>query len=94
MTPLKHGKQSIALLFIRACFKEKRKYQYTNRVESHAEMMRQYYRGRICLAEIEKPTASVTRTILCKRKENDHIPGVVAKIEVETSYSSERIDMK
>ena len=32
---------------------------------------------------------SVTSTILCKAKENDYVPGVVAEIEVETSHSSE-----
>ena len=52
-------------------------------------MMRQYYRARISLAEMGKPMASVASTILCKAKENDHVPGVEAEIEVETSHSSE-----
>ena len=38
---------------------------------------------------MENPVASVASTILCKAKENDHVPGVVAEIEVETSQSSE-----
>ena len=37
--------------------RKKRKHPYTNRVESHAEMMRQYYRARINLAEMEYPVA-------------------------------------
>ena len=49
-------------------------------------MMRQYNRESISLAEMEKPVASDGKTILCQNKENDHFPGVVAKIEVETSY--------
>ena len=68
---------------------KKRKHPYTSRVGSHAEMMRQYYRARISLAEMENPVASVASTILCKAKENDYVPGVVAEIEVETSQSSE-----
>ena len=48
--------------------------------------MRQYNRESISLAEMEKPVASDGKTILCQNKENDHFPGVVAKIEVETSY--------
>ena len=52
-------------------------------------MTRQYYRARINLAEMEKSMASVSNTILCKAKENDHVPGVVAEIEVETSHSTE-----
>ena len=75
---------------MKACSKEKkRKHPYTNRVGSHAEIMRQYYRARISLAEIEKSMASVASTILCKAKENDHVPGVVAETEVETSHSTE-----
>ena len=69
--------------------RKKRKHPYTSRVGSHAEMMRQYYRARISLTEMENPMASVASTILCKAKENDHVPGVVAEIEVETSHSSE-----
>ena len=49
-------------------------------------MMRQHNRERISLAGMEKPVASDANTILCQNKENDHFPGVVAKIEVETSY--------
>ena len=52
-------------------------------------MMRQYYRAKISLAEMESPIASVVSTILCKAKENDHVLGVVAEIGVETSHSSE-----
>ena len=52
-------------------------------------MMRQYYRARISLAEMENPMASVASTILSKAKENDDVPGVVAEIEMETSHSSE-----
>ena len=52
-------------------------------------MMRQYYRARISLAEMENPMASVAMTILRKAKENDHVPGVVAEFLVETSHSSE-----
>ena len=52
-------------------------------------MMRQYYRAKISLAEMESPIASVASTILCKAKENDHVLGVVAEIGVETSHSSE-----
>ena len=90
MTPLKGGKQTIALLLMKAFSREKkRKQPCTNRVGSHAEMMRQYYRARISFAEMGKPMASVTSTILCKTKGNDHVPGVVAEIEVETSHSSE-----
>ena len=48
-------------------------------------MMRQYYGARISLAEMEKPIASVASAILDQGKENDHITGVVAKIEVELS---------
>ena len=69
--------------------RKKRKHPYTNRVRSHAEMIRQYYRARISLAEIEKRMAFVASTILCKAKENDHVPGVVAEIDVETSHSTE-----
>ena len=69
--------------------RKKRKHPYTSRVGSHAEMMRQYYRARISLAEMENPMASVASTILSKAKENDDVPGVVAEIEVETSHSSE-----
>ena len=60
---------------MKACFKEK--------------MMRQYNRARISLAEMVKPMASDGNTILCQNKENDHFPGVLAKIEVETSYFCE-----
>ena len=52
-------------------------------------MMRQYYRARISLAEMENPMASVASTILSKANENDDVPGAVAEIEVETSHSSE-----
>ena len=52
-------------------------------------MMRQYCRVRISLAEMENPMASIASTILCKAKENYHVPGVVTEIEVETSHSSE-----
>ena len=38
---------------------------------------------------MEKPLASVASTILCKAKENDHVPGVATEIEVETSHSTE-----
>ena len=38
---------------------------------------------------MEKPIASVASTLLWKGKENDHIAGVVAEVEVETSDSSE-----
>ena len=69
--------------------RKKRKHPYTSRVGSHAEMMRQYYRARISLAEMENPVASVASTILCKAKENDYARGVAAEIEVETSQSSE-----
>ena len=71
--------------------RKKRKHPYTSRVGSHAEMMWQYYRARISLAEMENPVASVASTILCKAKENDHVPGVAAKIEVETSQSFEKL---
>ena len=57
-------------------------------------MVRQYYRARINLAEMEKPMASVASTILCKVKENDHVPGVVTEIEVETSHSTEVQEIK
>ena len=33
--------------------------------------------------------ASVASNILCKTKQNDHVLGVMAEIEVETSHSSE-----
>ena len=69
--------------------RKKTKHSYTNRVGSHAKMMRQCYRAIISLAEMEKPMASIDSTILCKAKENDHVPGVVAEIEVETSHSTE-----
>ena len=70
--------------------RKKRKHPYNNSVRSHAGMMRQYYCGRISLAKLEKPImASVASTVLCKAKENDHVPGVVSEIEVETSHSSE-----
>ena len=69
--------------------RKKRKHPYTSRVGSHAEMMRQYYRARTSLAEMENPVASVASTILCKAKENDYARGVAAEIEVETSQSSE-----
>ena len=69
--------------------RKKRKHPYTNRVGNHGEMMRQYYRVRISLTEMEKPVASIASTILCKAKENDHVSGVVAEIEVETSHSTE-----
>ena len=36
-----------------------------------------------------KPMASIDSTILRKAKENDHVPGVVAEIEVEISHSTE-----
>ena len=48
-------------------------------------MMRQYYCARISLPEMEKPIASVASAILDQGKENDHIAGVVAEIEVEPS---------
>ena len=48
-------------------------------------MMRQYYGARISLAEMEKPIASVASAILDQGKENDHITGVAAEIEVEPS---------
>ena len=48
-------------------------------------MMRQYYGTRISLAEMEKSIASVASTILDQGKENDHITGVAAEIEVEPS---------
>ena len=32
--------------------------------------------------------ASIDSTFLCKVKENVHVPGVVAEIEVETSHST------
>lgn len=51
-------------------------------------MMRQNYRTRTSLAEMEKPTAFAAGTISCKGKENDHIAGAVAGIEMETSHSS------
>ena len=59
---------------MKACFKEK--------------MMRQCYRERISLEEMEKPMAYDVNTILCQTKGNDHFPVVVAKIEVETSNFS------
>ena len=59
---------------MKACFKEK--------------MMRQCYRERVSLQEMEKPMAYDVNTILCQTKENDHFPVVVAKIEVETSNFS------
>ena len=62
-----------------------RKHPYTIWVRSHAEMMRQYYCARISLPEMEKPIASVASAILDQGKENDHIAGVVAEIEVEPS---------
>ena len=52
-------------------------------------MMRQYYRARISLAEMEISMASVASNILCKANENDHVPGAVAEIEVEISHSSQ-----
>ena len=52
-------------------------------------MTRQYYRARISLIDMEKPMASVVSTVLCKAKENDHVSGVMAEIESETSHSSE-----
>ena len=48
------------------------KYPHTNRFGSHAEMMRQCYRARIIVAEMEKPIALVPSNILWKVKENDH----------------------
>ena len=69
--------------------RKKSKQPYTNRVESLAGMMRQYYRAKISLAEMKSPVASVASTTLCKAKENDHVLGVVAEIEVKTSHSSE-----
>ena len=59
---------------MKACFKEK--------------MMRQCYRERISLEEMEKPMAYDVNTILCQTKEKDHFPVVVVKIEVETSNFS------
>ena len=59
------------------------------RFRSHAEMTRQYYRARISLIDMEKPMAFVASTVLCKAKENDHVSGVMAEIESETSHSSE-----
>ena len=52
-------------------------------------MMRRYYRARISLAEMKKAIASVASTVLGKSKEDEHIPGVVAEIQVETSHVSE-----
>ena len=55
----KNGKQGIALLLMKLCFKEKiGKDQYINRVRSHPEMMRKYFWERISLPEMEKLTAS------------------------------------
>ena len=48
-------------------------------------MMRQYYGARISLGEMEKPIASVASAILDQGKENDHITGVAAEIEMEPS---------
>ena len=52
-------------------------------------MMRRYYRARISLAEMKKAIASASSTVLGKSKEDEHIPGVVSEIEVETSNASE-----
>ena len=47
--------------------------------------MRQYYGAWISLGEMEKPIASVASAILDQGKENDHITGVAAEIEMEPS---------
>ena len=52
-------------------------------------MIRQCYRARISLVEIEKPIAFVSSNISYKVKQNDHILDVVAEVDVETSNSSE-----
>ena len=88
-SPKKRKAEHSSIAYESLLQRKKRKHPYTSRVGSHAEMMRQYYRARISLAEMENPMASVASTILCKAKENDHVPGVVAEIEVETSHSSE-----
>ena len=88
-SPKKRKAEHSSIAFESLLQRKRRKHPYTNKVGSHAEMMMQYCRTRISLAEMENPMASVASTILCKAKENDHVPGVVAEIEVETSHSSE-----
>ena len=88
-SPKKRKAEHSSIAYESLLQRKKRKHPYTSRVGSHAEMMRQYYRARISLAEMENPMASVASTILSKAKENDDVPGVVAEIEVETSHSSE-----
>ena len=86
MTPVKTRRKSIVLLLMKARFKGKKETSiYTIWVGSHAEMMRQYYGARISLGEMEKPIASVASAILDQGKENDHITGVAAEIEMEPS---------
>ena len=55
--PKKRKAEHSSINYESVLHRKKRKHPYTNRVGSHAEMMRQYYRARINLAEMEYPVA-------------------------------------